>query len=105
MRTPADKTITLTFYSHPMKDLRLRWKASLVFEPGSTDSSFALLTVMDGTGAPVEGGVFEFAGQRTRVRAGKGRLRCGDFAKGKHEPGIWLHRRGHVPVPGALTFE
>ena len=105
MRTPAEKRITLTFYSHPMKDLRMRWKAQLVFEPGSTDSSFALLTIADGEGEPVKSGVFEFAGQCTRVRAGKGRLRCGDFAKGKHEPGIWLHRKGVAPVPGALTFE
>ena len=41
----------------------------------------------------------------TKVRAGKGRLRCGDFVRGKHEPGIWLHRKGQPPVPGALTFE
>ena len=25
--------------------------------------------------------------------------------RGKHEPAIWLYRKGMVPVPGALTFE
>ena len=54
MRTPADKTITLTFYSHPMKDLKMRWKAQLVFAAGSTDASFATLTVADGEGTPVK---------------------------------------------------
>ena len=83
----------------------MRWKASLVFESGSTDESFAGLTIADGEGTPVASGVFEFAGQTTKVRAGKGRLRCGDFVQGKHEPGIWLHRKGQPPVPGALTFE
>ena len=83
MRTPADKTITLTFYSHPMKDLKMRWKAQLVFAAGSTDASFATLTVADG----------------------EGKLLCGNFVKGKHEPGIWLYRKGQAPVPGALTFE
>ena len=83
----------------------MRWKASLVFGPGSTDGSFAELSISDGEGEPVSSGVFEFAGQATKVRDGKGRLRCGDFVKGKHEPGIWLHRKGQPPVPGALTFE
>ena len=105
MRTPDDKTVVLTFYSHPMKDLKMRWKAQLAFAPGSTDSSFARLSVVDGEGAPVAGGVFEFAGAMTRVRNGAGRLKCADFAKGRNEPGIWLHRKGVVPVPGALTFE
>ena len=105
MKTPADKKITLTFYSHPMKDLKLRWKALLVFAPGSTDETPAELSIADGEGTPVKSGVFEFAGVRTKVRAGKGKLLCGDFVKGKHEPGIWLHRKGMEPVPGALTFE
>ena len=105
MRTPADKTITLTFYSHPMKDLKMRWKARLVFAAGSTDASFAALTIVDGEGMPVKSGVFSFAGVDTKIRDGEGKLRCGDFVKGKHEPGIWLYRKGCAPVPGALTFE
>ena len=105
MRTPVDKRITLTLYSHPTKDLKLRWKAWLVFEPGSTDESPARLSVVDGEGAPVASGAVEFAGVLTKIRDGEGRLKCGDCVKGKHETAIWLHREGRVPVPGALTFE
>ena len=105
MKTPQDKKIMLTFYSHPMKNLKMRWKALLTFEPGSTDASAAELSVVDGEGTPVANGVFQLAGQRIVVRDGLGRLACGDFAKGKHEPAIWLHRKGVEPVPGALTFE
>ena len=105
MKTPADKIITLTLYSHPMKDLRLRWKALVVFAAGSTDETPAEITINDGEGAPIPSGQFEFAGQRTHIEKGKGRLLCGDFVKGKHEPAIWLYRKGLAPVPGALTFE
>ena len=105
MKTPQDKCIMLTLYSHPMKDLKLRWKAFLTFEPGSTDESAASLEIIDGEGSPVRSGVFEFAGVRTRIRDGKGALACADFVKGKHETAIWLHRKGVEPVPGALTFE
>jgi len=105
MKTPPDKKITLTFYSHPTKDLKMRWKAWLVFAPGSSDETPAALTVVDGEGTPVANGRFEFAGQLTPVKDGEGRLLCGDFAKGKHETAIWLHRKGMVPIPGALTFE
>ena len=105
MKTPADKRIMFTLYSHPMKDLKKRWKAFLVFEPGSTDDAAARLTINDGEGVPVKAGTFEFAGAKTAVQDGKGELRCGDFVKGKHESAIWLHRKGMEPVPGALTFE
>lgn len=105
MKTPPDKTITFTLYSHPMKDLKLRWKASLTFPAGSTDDSNAELRINDGEGSPIAAGTFEFAGVRIKVKEGVGLLRCGDFVKGKHEPAIWLHRKGMAPVPGALTFE
>ena len=105
MRTPADKKITFTLYSHPTKDLKMRWKALVVFAPDSTDESFAEITINDGEGTPIAAGTFEFAGQRTPIAGGRGALRCGDFAKGKHEPAIWLYRKGKAPVPGALTFE
>ena len=105
MKTPADKKITLTLYSHPTKDLKMRWKAQLVFEPGSTDDTPASLTMVDGEGTPVADGVFDFAGCATKIKDGAGAIRCGDFVKGKHEPGIWLHRKGMPPIPGALTFE
>ena len=105
MRTPDDKRITLTYYSHPMKDLKMRWKAQLVFEPGSSDEAPAEVTMNDGEGTPVAEAVFELAGQRIAIRDGKGAIRCGDFAKGKHEPAIWVYRKGQHPVPGVLTFE
>ncbi len=105
MKTPAEKRIAFTFYSHPMEDERERWKARLTFEPGSTDDSEASLVVNDGTGRPIAEGTFEVAGCRIAVREGRGVLRCGDFVKGKHESAIWLYRKGHAPVPGGLTFE
>ena len=105
MKTPADKQITLTFYSHPMKDLRMRWKATVTFAPGSTDASEAAVSMVDGEGAPVARAQFELAGVRVDIRDGVGALACGDFAKGKHEPAIWVYRKGVSPVPGALTFE
>ena len=105
MKTPADKRITFTLYSHPMKDLKQRWKAFLTFLPGSTDDSQAQLEINDGAGAPITEGVFEFAGTRIPVKDGKGLLRCGDFVRGKHEQGIWLYRTQMMPVPGAVTFE
>jgi len=105
MKTPADKQITLTLYSHPMKDQKMRWKAFVVFAPGSTDDSSAEVTIADGEGTPISAAELEFAGARIAVKDGKGALRCGDFAKGKHESAIWLYRKGVAPVPGALTFE
>lgn len=105
MKTPPDKTVVFALYSHPMKDLKKRWKATLTFPAGSTDESSAVLRINDGEGVPIPSGTFEFAGAQIRVREGLGELRCGDFVKGKHEPAIWLHRRGMTPVPGALTFE
>lgn len=105
MKTPADKTIIFTLYSHPVKDLALRWKATLTFLPGSTDESFAELSVVDHEGQPIPKGVFDFAGAHIAVKNGAGRLGCADFVKGKHEGGVWFHRPGAVPVPGALTFE
>ena len=105
MKTPADKRIMFTLYSHPMKGLRMRWKAFLAFEPGSGDDSQASVSIEDGEGTPVAEGMFEFAGQALAVRGGRAALRCADFIRGKHETGIWLHRKGMAPVPGVLTFE
>ena len=105
MKTPVDKTVVFTFYSHPMKDPSLRWKARLVFPAGADDDTAARIEINDGTGAPVDSGVFEFAGARISVKDGRGELRCGDFVRGKHDPAIWLYRHGMMPVPGALTFE
>lgn len=105
MKTPSDKRIIFTYYSHPMKDVKMRWKALLTFEPGSTDETEAVIRIVDGEGEGIAKGEFEFSGVRARVRDGEARIKCKDFAAGKHEQGIWLYRRGCSPIPGALTFE
>lgn len=105
MKTPQDKEIVFTIYSHPAKDPALRWKATLSFAPGSTNESSARLSIVDAEGKPIPKGVLEFAGAQIAVKNGEGLLRCADFVKGKHEGGIWFRRPGGVPVPGALTFE
>lgn len=105
MKTPIDKKIVFTIYSHPTRNPSLRWKATLTFEPGSTDGSFASLSVVDCDGSPISEGIFDFAGRHLKVENGRGRLRCADFVKGKHDGAIWFRRPGGVPVPGALTFE
>ena len=83
----------------------MRWKARLVFAPESTDETPAEITMVDGEGTPIKAATFEFAGAQTAIKDGRGVILCGDFVKGKHEPAIWLHRKGMVPIPGALTFE
>ena len=105
MKTPPDKTVILTYYSHPMKQIGMRWKAKLEFAPGSTDSTPAVFTIADGEGSPVPEAEFEFAGRVLAVKAGRAEIPCGDFVRGVHERGLWLHRKGMPPVPGALTFE
>lgn len=105
MQTPKDKRVVFTLYSHPMKDVRLRWKARLTFGEGLTDKDFAELEINNGEGHPIVSALFEFAGAKIEVKDGIGRLRCADFVRGKHEVPIWLHRKGLPPVPGALTFE
>ena len=105
MKTPDDKRIILTYHSLPSKNAALRWKARLVFEPGSTDEDVAEMEVFDGAGGSVEYGILEFAGQRLEVKGGRTSITCGDFVKGKHEPAIWLHRKEHPSSPGVVTFE
>ena len=104
MKTPADKTIAWTFGSHPMKRLESRWTAKLTFPPGATAETVLPIELLDGTGEPVEAGVFEFAGRQLPVRAGAASITYADFIKGKHEVALWLHRPGLPPVPGGLTF-
>ena len=105
MKTPADKTITLTLYSHPMKDLKMRWKALVVFAAGSTDETPAEITMCDGEGTPIEKGTFEFAGRKLKIVAGETSIRYADFIQGKHEVELWVRRPGLPPVPGGLTFQ
>lgn len=104
MRTPADKTIALTFGSHPARDLALRWTAKLVFPPGADAETVLPLSLVDGQGKPVPEGVFEFAGQRLAVRNGAASISYADFIRGKHAVALWLHRPGQPPIPGGLTF-
>lgn len=104
MKTPEGKRIVLTFLSHPMKDAKARWCVRLVFEGGSVASSDLTLNVEDGEGTPVKEGLFEFAGKALPVKDGLATIKYRDFIVGKSKPGVWLHRRGVVPVPGGLTF-
>lgn len=104
MKAPEGKTIILTFVSHQLKDLKMRWAANVVF-PGSAEEGDDLpVKVEDGTGEKVVDGVFEFAGQAIKITNGEGLLAYADFIKGKHETAIWLKRPGMDPVPGSLTF-
>ena len=104
MKTPADKTITFVFGSHPAKVAELRWTARLTFPAGATARTKLALAVEGGDGRPLKSGVFEFAGRRTRITDGKGSITYADFIAGKHETALWLHREGMPPVPGGLTF-
>ena len=104
MRTPPDKTITLTFASHQVKDTRMRWAVNLTFAPGIGEGDSLEISAEDGEGEPVESAVFEFAGRRVPIAGGRGSIPYADFVRGKHEKGIWLSRPGRESVPGALTF-
>jgi hypothetical protein len=105
MKTPQDKKVILTFHSYPHKDLRLKWKASVTFPPGAEDDTMAEVALADGLGNSIECAEFEFAGMSVNITDGKGTFRCADFASGKHEVAIWLHRPEKESVPGMLTFE
>jgi hypothetical protein len=105
LRTPGDKRIILNYHSLPSKNAAFRWKAVLVFEPGSADGDEAEIEVFDGDGSKVESGILEFAGRRLKVKDGRTSITCGDFAKGKHDPSLWLHRKGRPSSPGVVTFE
>ena len=104
MKTPDDKTVIFTYYSHPEKDLRMRWVMKLTFPAGATAETPLRLDIVDGENAPVASGLMEVAGCKVAIRDGEGTFPYADFVKGKHEGAIWLHREGMPPVPGALTF-
>lgn len=105
MQTPPDKTITMTFHSHPTKRLEMRWKMQLRFPPGATAETVLPMTLVDGEGAKIDNAVLEFAGKRIRVRDGAASITYADFIAGKHEKSVWLYRHGILPIPGSLTFE
>ena len=104
MKTPDDKTVALTFMSHPEKLPELRWRATVTFPPGSTADTTRPVEVVDGNEDPVESGTLELAGCRMPVRNGRASLAYADFVKGKHSVPLWLYRAGMQPVPGGLTF-
>ena len=105
MRTPEGKTISFTFMSQPAADPVRCWVAKLTFPGGSDSGSVLPIEIAQGDGSPVPEAVFEFAGKRLAVRDGHARISYADFVKGKHESGLWLHRRDvPEPMPGGLTF-
>ena len=75
MKTPEGKTISFTFHSQPLKDLKCRWKATVTFPAGADDETFASVTLADGEGVEIESGEFEFAGMRIAVKDGRGSCR------------------------------
>ena len=105
MKTPPDKRIVMTLYSAQVADPSLRWKAKVVFEPGSTDDSPVVISVTTREGEPIKEGVLEFLDRRLPVKDGRTEVTCRDFIAGKHARAVWLHRKGLQSVDGGLTFE
>jgi len=103
MKTPADKTVTFVYVSHPTKTIGWRWEARLTFPAGADAQTMLPLEIQDGEGKPVDG-MFEFAGRQISVKNGEGRLAYADFVAGKHATSVWLHRSNIEPIPGSLTF-
>ena len=56
------------------------------------------------TSDAVASGVFEFAGQKLKVKDGEASMTFAQFVAGKHSVPIWLHREGMKPIPGVPTF-
>lgn len=104
MKVPDGKTITFTFVSHQVKDLKQRWAVNLTFPGGAGSDAMLRLHAEDGEGTPISKGFFEFAGMSVRIVDGEGEVKYADFVAGKHETAIWMKRPGMDPVPGALTF-
>ena len=104
MKTPENKTVSITFHSHQMKRRELWWRAVLVFPPLSNEDSILEISFFNVDNSPIENAVFEFAGKKLLVRHGKSAISYRDFIAGKHEKALWLYRENCPPVPGALTF-
>ena len=66
MKTPADKTVTFTYSSHPTKDVGWRWTATLTFPAGATAETPPPFVIVNGNNEPVNG-TLEFAGRRIPV--------------------------------------
>lgn len=104
MKVPEGKTITFTFASHQVKDVKLRWAVNVTFPGGAEGDAMLRVHAEDGEGTPVAKGFFEFAGRSVAIEDGEGAIRYADFVAGKHETAIWMKRPGMEPIPGALTF-
>lgn len=104
MKAPADRTVAFTFVSHPVRDVNMRWAATLTFPPGAGPDDALPVHAENGAGAPLADAVFEFAGAAVKISDGDGTLKYRDFIAGKHEKAIWMRRPGADPVPGSLTF-
>ena len=90
--------------SHPTKSLKMRWCGYVTFPDGAVAGDELPIEVKDGEKNPVKAGTLELFGASIAIVDGKGSLKYEDFIKGKHETGIWLYRRGFLPIPGGLTF-
>ena len=104
MKTPPDKKIAFTFMSPPANDRRECWQAVVEFPAGSGPESVLPIRVLDGDSVPVEAGVMLFAGCKLKVANGATSIRYADFVHGKHDPELWLRRKGLPDKPAYLTF-
>lgn len=104
MKTPPDKKIAFTFMSPPANDRRECWQAVVEFPAGSSADSVLPIRVLDGDGAPVKEGTMVFAGCRLKVVDGATSIVYADFVRGKHDPALWLRRKGLPDKPAYLTF-
>ena len=100
----TEKVFRVQFVSIRKPDLADSWVVHLHFPPDSGPSDDLPIEAIDGTGAPIASGDFEFMGRKCPIKDGNGAIRYADFIAGIHEPAIWMHRPGREPVPGGLTF-
>lgn len=104
MKSPDNKTLTFVFQSIPVPHAEEFWSVSVIVPAGATAKTDLALRAVDGTSSPIKSGSFEFMGAKVKISNGDGSLPFEDFVKGVHEPGVWMLRPGHPPVPGGLTF-
>ena len=90
--------------SPPANDRRECWQAVVEFPAGSSADSVLPIRVLDGDGAPVKEGTMVFAGCRLKVVDGATSIVYADFVRGKHDPALWLRRKGLPDKPAYLTF-
>ena len=104
MKTPPDKTITITYHSLQTRHREMWWRVKLTFPPNASKATLLPLEMVDGLDRPVASAILELAGLRINITDGKAAITYGDFIKGKHEKALWVYRKDMLPIPGALTF-